>query len=212
MEQEILKKIKNSYLYEGIKLLLLNFLFWPISIMMFIGLITDTDGSLIGNLFMGIINLFLVLLSVFILIQCCKSFYYFFNPYKSKVYKIYGNLESIIKEISSTTEYQDENVIISSNYLLSKHDYRSLVAFIDILGVYINVHKTNFVVDKYSIVISDKYNNTIWINYTPSQKDELNKVMIILTNKCHNAKFGYSAETLNHIRDNIESTNDVIEK
>ena len=135
-----------------------------------------------------------------------KSLKMYFHPENIPVFKIFGgeeNVVNIINDIEKNPEYNDGKLLINDKYLLPRKEKEDLMKLEDVLGVYIRVHKTNYVIDRYNIVITNKYNESHWATYYPNEKDLLEKTMDVLVLKCKNAKFGYSNETLKHINDNL---------
>ena len=103
----------------------------------------------------------------------CKSFILVINPAKSNLFKKYGSveeLEKIMEEIENTIEYEDNQIIVSKDYVADKKDFEKILAYKDILRVHKLVHKTNFVVDRYDVVLTDKYN--FELSYSYPVKDE----------------------------------------
>lgn len=199
-----IENIKKQYLLDAIKSLsicIISFLALVGILMVCLNDITNIDGGT------GFMMIFLLAIFAFLAYGFGKSaymyFYYYANPYKCNICRIYGNIDKIIAEINSTYEYEDSEMIIAKNYIIAKNDFRKLFSYSNILGIYTRVHKTNFVVDKYSIVVSDKYNNIELFDYSPTKKHIMEETLSILIPKCKNARFGYTNETLQYIKDNI---------
>lgn len=146
----------------------------------------------------------------------CKSLILVIDPKKSNIFKKYGSiekLENIMKEIESTIEYEDNQIIISKNYVADKKDFEKILAYKDILRVHKLVHKTNFVVDRYDVVITDKYNFEISYSYPVKDEKKVDSLILLIGSKCDNAKLGYTKESKEHIEMNKEELprNDSVE-
>lgn len=129
------------------------------------------------------------------------------NPLSSDIFKKYGgpeNIAKILEEIEETKEYEDKQIIISKNYVSDKKDYEKLIAFDDILAVHKLVHKTNFAIDGYSVIITDKYGHEIKYSYSGSKKDEekVDYLLLLIGSKSNNAELGYTKGTQEHVKNN----------
>lgn len=127
------------------------------------------------------------------------------NPLKDNVFKKYGSPEKIseiLKEIENTKEYEDKNIIISKNYICDKKDYNKIVALNNALGVHKYIHKRNFVIDYYKVIVIDKYGENIDFQYSPKEEELVDKVLIILSQKCQNAEIGYTKNEFDHVNKN----------
>ena len=112
------------------------------------------------------------------------------------------DVEKILNEIEKHIEYEDENIIISKRYIYNKRDINGLVRCNDVLNIYKLVSKLNYVVNGYSVVIVDKYDYKITYNYSVRQEKTVNKVLLLLSNKCPNAVLGYSSEADEYVSKN----------
>ena len=129
------------------------------------------------------------------------------NPRNSNIFKKYGSLEkleSIMKEIEDTIEFEDRQMFVAKNYVADKKDFERIIAYNDILRVHKQVHKTNFVIDRYSVVITDKYNYTIAYSYPVGEEQKVDRLIFLIGSKCNNAKLGYTKEAEEHIKMNRE--------
>ena len=83
----------------------------------------------------------------------------FINPLLSNVFKKYGkeNISKILNEIEKTKEYEDKHLLLAENYLVDKKNYEYLVAYEDILNVYLETKIRNSYVEDYNLMIVDKY-------------------------------------------------------
>lgn len=212
-QKNAMENIKKQYLRDTIKSLSICI----ISSIAIVGIlmvclndITNINGCA------GLIIIFLLAIFTFLAYVFGKSAYisfdYYTNPYKCNICRIYGNIDKIIDEINLDYEYTDSKMIIAKNYLIAKNDYRKIFSYNNILGIYTRVHKTNFTIDEYSIVISDKYNNIELFDYSPNEKHVMEETFMRLIPKCKNARFGYTNETLQYIKDNIVPIPDVKER
>lgn len=137
----------------------------------------------------------------------CKCFILVIEPSKSNIFKKYGSievLEKIMEEIENTIEYEDKQIIVSKNYVADKKDFEKILAYKDILRVHKLVHKTNFVIDRYDVVITDKYNFEMSYSYPVQEEKKVDSLIWLIGSKCENAKLGYTKEAKEHIEKNKE--------
>lgn len=137
------------------------------------------------------------------------------NPLKSDVFKKYGSpdkVATIINEIENTQIFNDGNIIIASKYICGYDDYTKLVACDNVLGAHKLVHKTNFVIDYYMVLVTDKYGLEIGFKYGKDEEDECDKIIAIIGDVCKNAKLGYTNEEQKHIERNRVMLEDKPEK
>ena len=202
---DIKKSIRSKYIVGFIIFSIVGFIFtfcclefWSSSLQE--GL---TFGSILGCTFFSLVALFFD-------INAIGNLTIVINPLKSDIFKKYGSekdIQSIVNEIKNNIEYQDKRIIISKSFILPIEDVEGLRACKDILGVHMLVHKTNFVTDSYSIVLTDKFNNESQIKYYTNEKEAIDKALLILASKCKNAKLGYNSETFKYVRENMQDLN-----
>lgn len=154
---------------------------------------------------------FLILLfgamAVLMISAFVKTSWLVIEPKDSPIFKKYGGvekLEKIMEEIENTIEYEDKRLIISKNYVADKKDFEKIVACEDILRVHKVVHKTNFIVDGYFLVVTDKYNFEMSYAYGVNEEEKVNKLILLIGSKAKNAKLGYTKEAEEHIKKNRE--------
>ncbi|MGN0974154.1 MAG: hypothetical protein ACI4OT_05365 [Bacilli bacterium] len=126
-------------------------------------------------------------------------------PEKSDIFKKYGSVEKIqgiLNEINNTKIYEDKHLIISENYICDTEDLEKIVKCVDVLGVHKLVHKTNFVIDYYKIIITDKYGHETSYVYKSSEEKLCNKLLSLIGSKCKNAELGYTKDEWDHINNN----------
>ena len=196
MKDNIIKNIrKNNIMAFFVFLLIGGFC----DVMFFMYLYNmEMDGSWFMLIFFGFMG---VVLSY----VCVKSLLVVIDPYKSDIFKKYGTseeLEKILQEIENTIEYQDDKIIVAQNYVADKNDYERILAYKDILRVHKLVHKTNFVIDGYSVVITDKYNQEVRYSYSAKEEEKVNGLLVMIGSKCDNAKFGYTKEAEQYVKEN----------
>lgn len=127
------------------------------------------------------------------------------KPEEAPIFKKYGSPDNVLKilnEIENTIEYEDKNLVISKKYISDKKDYSKIVACNDVLGAHKLVHKTNFVIDYYQIVIIDKYNEEMTYKYGRDDEEKVNQLLILIGSKCKNAELGYTQKEREHIEKN----------
>lgn len=204
---DIIKNIKKNYFFNSLSFFWRFVVLGIIIAFAFYYLFIDADFTFAKYSFIEIalysfIGICIMGSFAYFLKKFIKNFYYYIYPSKS----IDNEIDSIFDEIFSSIEYQDNEVIISQKYMLSKKDYRLLVNLDDVLIVYIREHKTNFVTDSYGIVVVDNHNNSY---FYPNPKEAVNNILNILLYKCKNAKFGYTDENFKYAMQNtINSNND----
>lgn len=197
---DIVKNVRKENIKAFLSTLFWGLGFTGMGIMFLIGVIIE-EISLLGI----IACLFMIPFGIFI---DCKAIEYLkivINPLSGPVFKKYGDeskIQEILNDINNNIEYQDRRIILSKQYIMEKNNIESIVPYENVLGVYKSVHKTNFVVDYYKIVITDKFNDSVYITYPRDEEEIMDKVISILALRCKNAKFGYSNETFKHINEN----------
>lgn len=126
-------------------------------------------------------------------------------PEKSDIFKKYGSVEKIqeiLNEINNTKIYEDKHLIVSENYICDTKDLEKIVKCVDVLGVHKLVHKTNFVIDYYKIIITDKYGHETSYICKPSEEKLCNQLLSLIGAKCKNAELGYTKDEWDHINNN----------
>lgn len=134
-----------------------------------------------------------------------KYLYYIYNPLCSDVFKKYGSIDEVAKifeEIENTKEYEDKNIVIARNYIFDKKDFDKLVACKDILSVHKLVHKTNYVTNGYSVVVTDKYGHESRYLYGVKDEKKVDNLILTIGMKSENSTLGYTKEARNHIKQN----------
>lgn len=197
MEKNVLRNIRINNLKSAIIFFLLGLLpnFGCIALSF-----EDFKENLVMILFFGLMAIFIDWILI-------KSIVLIINPLKSDIFRKYGSVEEIKKilnEIENNKEYEDNQLIISKNYVADKKDIERIVAYSDILRVHKLVHKTNFVIDRYELVITDKYNSTINYSYPVKDEKTVDNLILLISTKCSNAKIGYSKENARYVKENTE--------
>lgn len=197
---ELIKNIRKNHIIDTLKGLIPTILLNGLTVGMLYGAFYDRfEGTF---LFLGAVS---ALFSITCLVTFIKNLTLAINPFKSDVFKKYGDPEkvaSIYREIESTTEYEDHTMVISRNYICHKSRAEMLVACNDVLAVHKLVHKTNFVVDYYQIVITDKYGETLHFTYKKNEESLVDTLLVRIKGKCRNAEIGYNQDEFDHIRKN----------
>ena len=200
MNYDVLKKIKKSNLKQALFSLIYVLMFnIPLVIFVYLLITESIEISMIVAVF--IFAIFAIIFDI----GFYKNIKLVIFPERSDIFKKYGdieNIQKILNEINKTKIYEDKQIIISENYIYDTNDLENLVKCSDVLGVHKLVHKTNFVVDCYKIIITDKYGHEISYNYKPSQEKLCNKIMYLIGTKCKNAKLGYTKEKQDYINKN----------
>lgn len=152
--------------------------------------------------------IFIIFMTIGVDIGIATSIKLIMNPLEADVFKKYGSvkkIEKILDEIEQTIEYDDNNIVISKNYIFNRRDISKLVNCKDVLEIHKLVHKTNLITDSYSVVITDKYNEKMVYSYVPKEEKRVNTILLQLKQKCPNAVLGYTPEeTENIIRNQVE--------
>lgn len=200
MNNQVLDKIRKTNLKNFLGSLIPALLFnIPFVMVIYFGIDEGFNGSMI---FIGLLFGFL---SVFIDYSLYKTFMLIIHPEKSDLLKKYGDVNKISKildEIEKTKEYEDKNLVISKNYISDKKDIEKIVKCSDVLGVHKLVHKTNYVIDYYKIIITDKYGQETSYRYGARDEELCNELLTLLGAKCNNAELGYHKDEWDHIKNN----------
>ena len=161
--EKVLENIKNNNIKSAFVCFFPMILFTGLSIFMLYLQTIKTDSFL----WLVISAIFGIFAFIYIK-EFVKSIHLIINPIDDDIFKKYGSPEEIVKilkEIDETKIYEDNYLIISENYISDKTDYSKIVACEDVLGAHKLVHKVNFAIDYYQIVIIDKYNQTTRYQY-----------------------------------------------
>lgn len=200
MNKSVLTRVRKTNFKKSILnliyVLLLNF---PLVLLLYSMLTDDIEVSMVFlTIFFGIF----AILADIVFYKTIKLVIY---PEKSDIFKKYGNvdkIQKIIDEINTTKIYEDKNLIISENYICDRNDIEKIVKCSDILGIYKEIHKVNYIIDCYKIIIIDKYGQETSYAYKPSDDQLCNQLLHLLSFKCKNAKLGYTQDVLNYVKNN----------
>lgn len=197
---DVLNEIRKTNLKNALKsliyVLLINV---PLICVIFAIINEGFEGSML------FIVLLFGLIAIPIDISFIKMLTLVIKPEKSDIFKKYGGIDKIqkiIDEIEKTKEYEDKNLIISKNYICDRKDLEKIVKCSDVLGVHKLVHKTNFVIDYYKIIITDKYGHETSYVYYRDQDKLCNELLALIGSKCKNAELGYTKDEWDHINKN----------
>ena len=202
---KVINNIRKNEIKKAVIMLIKALIFTGIMISLLLS--GDDIKDLIFALL--IVGVFVVLFD-YGLIKCIVII---INPLKSDLFKKYGSPEEIaeiLDEIETTIEYEDKHLIISKKYISDKKDYSKMVACDDVLGVHKLVHKTNYIVDYYQIVITDKYGNEITYSYPVKEEEKCDNLLMLIVSKCKNAKAGYTKQEQDYIKANKQTLPDTI--
>ena len=207
MVDNILKNVRKTYVIASIRPLILVIITLPISLVALC--LCAHEGFHIGLL---LPSLFCGAVAIFTICQLCKIVPIIIDPRKCSVFSKYGNEEQISRilwEISNTKEYESKHLVISRNYIYNPKEIVSLVACDDVLGVHKYIHKTNWIVDEIALDVTDKYGAIH--RFDVESEEKCNELLKYLMYKCRNAKFGYSNEQQEYIKQNVIPVQDVRE-
>lgn len=197
---DVIKNVRKNNLKAAIVGTLFSLIPNGVLLVFLYGMITDGfDGELF--FIMLIVGLFTVPIDI----GLYRTWKVVFNPNSSDIFKKYGSpekLTKIIKEIEDTVEYEDKFLRISKNYISDVKDYEKIVACDDVLGIHKLIHKTNYVVDYYQIVLTDKYGQETTYTYKVKEEDKVNELILYIAKKCKNAEVGYTNKEQTHIKNN----------
>lgn len=196
----IISNIRKNSFIDFIKAVIPTLLFSGMSIGFLYA--TFVNKFNVTSLFLSIVFL---PFAIFALIQTTKSIKLIINPFNSNVFKKYGSVEKIVRiydEIDRTTEFKNDSIVISKNYLCDKKRAENLVAFNDVLAIHKLVHKVNFQVDYYQIVITDKYGEEIRFKFGRKEENLVDFLIETIANRTPNAEVGYTQDELDHIQRN----------
>ena len=208
--EKVLKNIRNNNIKSAIGLLFPTIALTGGFILILYFMITEPDDFHIGYL---LILASFGLFGYFSDKAFIRAIQLIIDPMKDDVFKKYGSpkkIAKIIEEIENSKIYEDKHLIISQNYISDKKDYSKIVLCNDVLGVHKLVHKTNYVIDYYQIVITDKYNQTTTYQYGRNEEEKVNELLIVIGSKCPNAELGYTKKEWEHIKENSVALPDEI--
>lgn len=204
MSNNVEKNIQKNYLKDALRDLFYTVIIFATSYMPINILLTENLS--IGNSILVItFAVFLIILGLFTLYSTLRNIYLIFNLNETTSYNqenSTGGLNETINEIKEDSIYEDKYIIISKNYIMDKKDYRQIIKFEDILGIYQEVHKTNNIIDRYGIVIVNKYGEYFHYCYPSNCEKLIPKLITIIASKSNNAKVGYNKETFDYIKNN----------
>lgn len=111
----------------------------------------------------------------------------------------YGDYVAIAKQTKANAVYKDAYISVSPDYIVSNYKDVNLVATADILNIYEYIHRTNFVVDKVSMIVINKYNERTEFSYDKKMKDKIPLIIATISPLCPNAVFGHTSQAAEHI-------------
>lgn len=204
MKENIEENLKKNYFKDAFKSLIGSIIFFSTCYIPLKGIFTE-ELSIGQFIFTFMIIIIFFILGILTFRSFLSSISNAINLKNSSLYEIFGDsqkIDNIINEMKQNHEYEDNNIIISKEYLLDKKDYRQLVKFDDILGIYESIHKTNNIPDRFSIVIETKYGETFQYNYKKGYHELVEKLIAIISSRSKNAKVGFTKETIDYIEEN----------
>ena len=166
------------------------------------------DESVIGI----ILSIFFTVLTVVIIFCVRGSILMVLMPEESLLFKRFGGVhevQRILFEMNYDTIYSDHAIVMSNHYCYPTKDIEGLVAYNDILMIHKLVHKTNFVIDSYNVVITNNYGQQFTCQYSRNEEDKCNTVMLIIAQRSPNAVIGYSSAALAYVESNKLSLKDL---
>lgn len=197
---DVLERIRKTNLKNALFSLIYVLIFNVLLILFVYILLTQSiDTSII------FIVIIFGLVAIPIDISFCNMIKLVMFPEKSDIFKKYGSIDKIqeiLNEINKTKIYEDKHLIVSENYICDTKDLEKIVKCVDVLGVHKLVHKTNFVIDYYKIIITDKYGHETSYVYKPSEENLCNQLLSLIGSKCKNAELGYTKDEWDHINNN----------
>ena len=108
------------------------------------------------------------------------------RPFSNNLINKYGsveNIQNILNNIESTIEYEDNNVLLSTNYLMQRSNPESIMSYNSI----VSIKKIVYGVQYYLIIITDNFNYEKSLIYPKTEKETVDKIMSTLSLKCTNA-------------------------
>lgn len=126
------------------------------------------------------------------------------KPKTSNIITRYGdlnNLSKILETIYNDVVYQDDNIVISSEYILNKKWISNLVAINDILWIYEKTTKYNGIITKdKKIVVRDAHGDEREYKYSDTLFSLFSKI-------CINAKVGYTIDNERYYKEMLTLIN-----
>ena len=198
---KIIKNVRMNSLLDALKLLLPTAVLLAFFLCMVYGAFFY-DGFNGKALFLVVVSGLFTIVAV---VAFIKKIILVFKPLRSDVFKKFGDLDKLTQicdELKHTKEYEDNSIVISKNYISHPERINMLIEIEGVLAVHKSVHKTNFFVDYYQVVITDNYGETFNFTYPEDEEEKCLYVLGLLAEKCKNAKFGYTQEAMDYVRNN----------
>lgn len=197
------KEIKSAALSRIIKQILYECLFGFIIVATIFGLIGGKLES--GYVIIALIFLvFVIFLFRSILENIIEDYNEYKNPQNNSRFLRYGSpdkINKIISEVNNNPIYYDEKIAFNNKFIYIKSDLNSLCALEDIIALYKFTFKRNGQKSKIGIKYHDKFGKEYAIVYSYLFSDvDLDKIIKYLIPRCKNAKFGFTNDTLNYVK------------
>ena len=177
----LIKKLKS----KGIIFLIAGIIISLISTLMSVAFIIDGPNP--------------ILIAFIIMLICGIIFIYngvdYLKKENSKFIKKHPEILELADDLDINKVYED-NFIIISNKAISK-----VAALDDVLGTYESIQRTNGIVTSHIIRLELRDGRCVTINVYAKKRETKDNLVLTISNYCHNAKVGYSNETLSYIKE-----------
>lgn len=203
-----LKEIKDSALKRIIRLLLYELFFGLIIVLLIFGLIGFFNSKVELEVWHVIFLIIMLVFSIFMFREFMNSiidnYEEYKNPEKNERFLRYGSPEKVNRltnDVLNKPIYNDEKLVFNNKFILEKSDLNSLCALEDIIAIYKFTYKRNGQMSKVGLKYHDKFGKEYAVIYSYLWSDvDLDKVLKYLIPRCKNARFGYTKETLDYVK------------
>ena len=183
----LIKKLKS----KGIILLIAGIIISLISTLMSVAFIIDGPNP--------------ILIAFIIMLICGIIFIYngvdYLKKENSKFIKKHPEILELADDLDINKVYEDNFIIISNKAISPKKDITKVAALDDVLGIYESIQRTNGIVTSHIIRLELRDGRCVTINVYAKKRETKDNLVLTISNYCHNAKVGYSNETLSYIKE-----------
>lgn len=128
------------------------------------------------------------------------------NPRKATVFRKYGDPEEIAERIFTGREtiiLEQNQVVITGDYILHRKHYETFVPLADILLVYRKEHRTNGVPDSISLVVHDRYGDSYEYPFKMGKKfaGDMDFAVGEMIKRMPDCRIGYDQENLRYVKE-----------
>ena len=119
---------------------------------------------------------------------------------------IYNGVDYLKRENSKFIKKHPEILELADDLDINKaispkKDITKVAALDDVLGIYESIQRTNGIVTSHIIRLELRDGRCVTINVYAKKRETKDNLVLTISNYCHNAKVGYSNETLSYIKE-----------